>query len=193
MGLRTGKGINYHGLGEKFFLKIIDVLDSVKEAYRGTKNASKQERSENYFLLISTFTDKNGDIINVPVYINEHGNVNNVFLDVNKISTVFGRKNLREYIKRQVTNGDLVRIKNRSNQASESNAPIARDYGETASTRIIRNEEPVVNNESQEIFSEYVSSKYWQTSFSNNQAKNSASAVARTPGPVKAKVNAGRP
>ena len=154
MGLRTGKGINYHGLGEKFFLKIIDGLDSVKEAYRGTKNASKQERSENYFLLISTFTDKNGDIINVPVYINEHGNVNNVFLDVNKISTVFGRKNLREYIKRQVTNGDLVRIKNRSNQASESNAPIARDYGETASTRIIRNEEPVVNNESQEIFSD---------------------------------------
>ena len=38
----------------------------------------------------------------------------------------------------------MVRIKNRSNQASESNAPIARDYGETASTRIIRNEEPVV-------------------------------------------------
>ena len=154
MGLRTGKGINYHGLGEKFFLKIIDGLDSVKEAYRGTKNASKQERSENYFLLISTFTDKNGDIISVPVYINEHGNVNNVFLDVNKISTVFGRKNLREYIKRQVTNGDLVRIKNRSNQASESNAPIARDYGETASTSIIRNEEPVVNNESQKIFSD---------------------------------------
>lgn len=144
MGLRVGKGINYHGIGEELFLKIIDGLDNVKEAYRGTKNSDNPSRSTNYFLLISEFTDSDGNMVNVPVYIDEHGLVNDVFLDVNKISTVFGRNNLREYINRQVSNGELVRVKNRSNQSGESNAPIARDYGEDASKKSIRNSKPDV-------------------------------------------------
>ena len=145
MGLRTGKGINYHGIGEGLFLKIIDGLDNVREAYRGTKNADNPSRSTNYFLLISEFSDSDGNRINVPVYIDEHGSVNNVILDVNKISTVYGKRNLQEYIQRQVKNGNLIRIKNRSNLTSESQAPIARDYGEKASKYSIRNTEPVVN------------------------------------------------
>lgn len=111
VGLSTEKSINYHGLGEDFFLQIIDGLDTVKEAYRGTKNASNQSRGQNYFLLISQFTDSSGNKVNVPVFINETGISNTVFIDVNKISTVFGRGNLQDYIKRQIQKGDLVRIK----------------------------------------------------------------------------------
>lgn len=149
LGLRVDKNINYHGLGEDFFLQIIDGLDNVKEAYRGTKNAENPVRGENYFLLVSEFLDKDGNVINVPVYIDEHLLVNKVFIDVNKISTSFGRNDFREYIGRQIRQKNLVRIKNRSNQTSESNAPIARDYGKDASKSSIRNSDENVNTETE--------------------------------------------
>ena len=64
-----------------------------------------------------------------PVYINEHAQYNRVFVDVNKISTVFGRDSFRDYINRQLRKNNLVRIKNRSTQASEGSALIAEAYG----------------------------------------------------------------
>ena len=133
-GFRVSPNINYHGLGEDLFLKVIDDLDNVREAYRGTKNADDPDRRENYFLLISQQTDKDGNVINVPVFINEKGVYNRVFIDTNKIATVFGRSELAEYIKRQIARGNLVRIKNRSTQASESTSPIKADYGMSASS-----------------------------------------------------------
>lgn len=141
LGLRVDAHTHYHGIGETRFLEIVDGLDNVKEAYRGTRNADDAARRKNYFLLISEFTDKDGNVINVPVYIDEHALCNRVFIDVNKISTVFGRENFRDYVSREIQKGNLVRIKNRSNQSSESNALIARDYGKTASKDSIRNPE----------------------------------------------------
>ncbi len=150
LGLRIDDHTHYHELGEDFFLKIIDGLDNVTEAYRGTKNATDASRRENYFLLISTFKDKNGNTINVPVYIDEHALYNRVFIDTNKISTVFGRDNLREYINKQVRDKNLVRIK-RSTQPSESRALIARHYGENASKDSIHQNEPKVNPDDKKI------------------------------------------
>lgn len=132
LGLRVNDKAHYHNLGEDFFLQVIDGLDDVTEAYRGTKNADNTSRRENYFLLISTFKDKNGDTINVPVYIDEHADVNKVFVDVNKISTVFGKENLRDYINTQMRKGNLVRIK-RSIQPSERYAPSSYDYRQDTS------------------------------------------------------------
>ncbi len=151
LGLPTSKDINYHGLGEALFLKIIDGLDDVKEAYRGTKNADNPTRRENYFLLISEFADGEGNIVNVPVYIDEHTQYNRVFIDINKISTVFGKRDIHNYIARQVKNGNLVRIKNKSNLTSERSAPIAEGYGKIASTDSIRNSEQNVNENFKEL------------------------------------------
>ena len=148
LGLPVNSRTHYHGLGETFFLQVIDGLDNVKEAYRGTKNADNAARRENYFLLISEFTDTQGNIINVPVYIDEHVQVNRVFIDVNKISTVFGKENLRDYIAREIRKGNIVRIKNRSNPTSERSAPIAEGYSRTTSKNSIRNPEQKVNKNS---------------------------------------------
>ena len=133
--LKVNKNINYHGLGEDLFLKVIDGLDDVTLAYRGTKNADNPERREDYFLLISTYTDANGDTINVPVYINRKGSYNRVFIDTNKIATVYGKVNFNDYIRRELQRGNLVRIKRRSIQASESTLPINADYGMNASSK----------------------------------------------------------
>lgn len=134
IGLKVDEHTHYHGLGKTFFLKIIDGLDDVKLAYRGTKNASDPSRRENYFLLISQYKDSNGNTINVPVYINEKGQYNRVFIDTNKIATVFGRDNLSSYIQKEIKNGNLVRIKNKSTQASERTALIAAGYSKNAFT-----------------------------------------------------------
>lgn len=133
-GLRTDSHIHYHGLGKELFLKVIDDLDDVKLAYRGTKNADNSSRRENFFLLVSQHKDNNGNIINVPVFINEKGQCNRVFFDTNKIATVFGRDSFFEYIQREIKKGNLVKIKNRSTFASERTADIADGYNKNASS-----------------------------------------------------------
>lgn len=157
LGLRVNPNINYHGLGEDLFLTVIDELDDVTEAYRGTRNAEKSERRENYFLLISQHKDKYGNVINIPVYINEKGMYNRVFIDTNKISTVFGRSELRKYINEQVKLGNLVRIKKGSTQASESTSPINADYGMNASEDIISQNSEKSSGLSYSIATEYES------------------------------------
>ena len=137
-GLSVKKGVNYHGLGKTLFLKVIDDLDNVTEAYRGTKNADNSARRENYFLLISQQKDSNGETINVPVFINEKAIYNRVAIDTNKIATVFARDGLNRYIREQISKGNLVRIKKRNTQGSESTAPIAANYAKDVSTTIIR-------------------------------------------------------
>ncbi|MBQ7095819.1 MAG: hypothetical protein IJN80_05170 [Clostridia bacterium] len=137
MGLKVDGKTNYHGLGDTLFLKVMDSLEDVTEAYRGTKNADNPNRREKYFLLISQHKNQNGDTINVPVYINEHANCNRVMIDVNKVATVFGKEDLRGYIQKELRKGNIVRIKNRSIQTSEPTAPIAASYGMNTSNNNI--------------------------------------------------------
>ena len=144
LGLKTSPNINYHGLGETLFFDVIENLDNVKEAYRGTKKATDTERRENYFLLISQHIDGNGDVINIPVYINKRDSHNDVFIDTNKIATVFGRSNISEYIRRQISDGNLVRIKKRNINPSESTSPINAGYVKDVSDNSISHPDGIV-------------------------------------------------
>ena len=153
-GLKVEPGINYHGLGDVLFLDVIDKLDDITEAYRGTKNAEKPERREDYFLLISKLKDKDGNIINVPIYINTKAKQNNVFIDVNKMATVFGKSNINHYIAQELRKGNIVRIKKRSPQTSEWTTPIVADYGmDASSANSIAESEGDVNTPVQKSFS----------------------------------------
>lgn len=156
LGLSVRSDTHFHGLGKDLFLKVIDGLDGVTRAYRGTKNAEKSERRENYFLLVSQYKDADGNIINVPVYINEGGIYNRVYIDTNKIATVFGRNEFEAYIKRELAKGNLVRIKNRSTQASESAPPIGDNYSKNASTDSISDSSKNVNTKFSDRDSEYL-------------------------------------
>lgn len=145
LGLDTGKGINYHGLGEEVFKKVIDSLDNISVGYRGTPKANDPSRRENSFLLISTVKDNDGNTIVVPVYINEMGSYNRVLIRTNKIASVYGKSSLSEHIKREVANGNLVRIKKRSPANSESPAPIAVDYNGVTSQAKAANKSAVAS------------------------------------------------
>lgn len=150
LGLPVNEHIHYHGLGDALFLKVISGLDDVKEAYRGTEKSRDSSRGRNYFLLISEQTDTDGNTINIPVFINETAKYNNVFMDVNKVATVFGREQLRKYINSKLADGSLVRIKRRSTQSSEVNADIASHYRKSASSidNSVSQNDPVVNTQS---------------------------------------------
>ena len=57
-GFKVSSSINYHDLGTDLYVDVIDRLDEVTEACRGTKNAENSARRENYFILVFSLTDK---------------------------------------------------------------------------------------------------------------------------------------
>ena len=69
--------------------------------------------------------------------VSKKGLYNRVFIDSNKIATVFGREEINFYIREQIAKGNLVRIKKRNAQVGESTAPIAAHYDKNISNTII--------------------------------------------------------
>lgn len=149
-GLSVDSSKHYHGLGTQLFLDVIADLDNVKEAYRGTVKAKIPGRGQNYFLLVSEKTDASGNKVNIPVFINETAKYNNVFIDTNKIATVFGNNQLRKYINERLKDGTLVRIKRRSTQSSEVSTTLVPHYRKNASSidNSVSQNDPVVNIQS---------------------------------------------
>ncbi|MEG0764339.1 MAG: hypothetical protein RR424_11010, partial [Oscillospiraceae bacterium] len=86
-GYRIKANQNWHGLGKDLFMRVIDSLDNPLAVYRGTKTSSDTARQSNYFLIITALTDENGNKINVPVYVEQKGEYNDLFIDTNKIAT----------------------------------------------------------------------------------------------------------
>ena len=149
-GLSVDSSKHYHGLGTQLFLDVIADLDNVKEAYRGTVKAKIPGRGQNYFLLVSEKTDASGNKVNIPVFINETAKYNNVFIDTNKIATVFGNNQLRKYINERLKDGTLVRVKGRSIQSSEVSTTLVPHYRKNASSidNSVSQNDPVVNTQS---------------------------------------------
>ena len=147
-GFKVSSSINYHDLGIDLFVDVIDRLDEVTEAYRGTKNAQDPTRRENCFILVSPLSDKNGNVIIVPIYTNEKGMYNRVYDNVNKIASVYGKEEFRKYIRSQIAQGNLVRIKRKNTQAGESTSPVNADYGMDVSKSIVSQPNGVVNTKS---------------------------------------------
>lgn len=87
-GLPT-KNINYHGLGKDLLVKAIDGLDNPRAIYK---------KNNNDYIIVTEIKNQVGEDIIVPVEINSKGNYNNVYIDENQIKSVYGKKNLDNYI-----------------------------------------------------------------------------------------------
>ena len=107
LGLPT-KNTNYHGLGKDLLIKAIDNLDSPQAIYK---------TGDNNYLVVTEFKDSNGKEIVVPIQINGKGNYNNVFIDENQIKSVYGRRNLSNYLKNN--NFDEIYTKNKESDFNE--------------------------------------------------------------------------
>lgn len=85
----TTKNINYHGLGKKLFLKVINDLDNPKAVYK---------KDDNNYIIISKYKDLNNREIIIPVQINAIGRYKEEFVNENQIKSIYGRNNLYKYI-----------------------------------------------------------------------------------------------
>ena len=90
-GLKTGKGINYHGLGKKLLMKTIDNLDKPNEIYK---------KNDDTYLIVTRTKDQSGNEIIVPVRIDGTGVYNDVYIEENHILSAYGKKNLDAYLNR---------------------------------------------------------------------------------------------
>lgn len=121
LGLPMGKGVNYHGLGKDLLVDAIDSMDNPSEIYK--------KDGDNY-IIITELKDSNGNDIIVPIKINGTGSYNNVYIDENHIKSVYGKKNLQNYLqknnferiytKKGIALNEGVRYSNISNSSKDS-------------------------------------------------------------------------
>ena len=84
---------------------------------------------------------------------------NRVYDDVNKIATVFGKDEFREFIKNQIQHGNLVRVKIKNIQTSESTSPINADYSKDVSDDIVSQPQQVVKGDGKKTSEEMKQSR----------------------------------
>ena len=94
------KNINYHGLGKNVLIKVINNMDYPLGIYK---------KGDNNYIIITKVKNKYGDNIIVPVKIDGKGIYNNVYIDENQITSVYGKMNLENYIKNN--NFEKIHIK----------------------------------------------------------------------------------
>lgn len=100
LGLPTGDKYHYHGLGKDLLMQSIDNMDNPLEIYR---------QDNDHYLIITEMKNSNGDSVIIPVKIDGKGTYNDVYIDENQIKTVYGKKNLEEYLARN--NFELIYAK----------------------------------------------------------------------------------
>lgn len=89
LDLITKDVVNYHGLGKKKFLKVLEELDYPKELYR---------TGENNYLLVTSLKDNEDNRIIVLIQANARGTYNNIYICENQIKSIYGKNNLNRYI-----------------------------------------------------------------------------------------------
>ena len=98
-GVYKGKDDNYHDLGKETFLMIPKLLEHPVLVL--------QQDSENILVVLNRL-DKNGDRIICPIKINGIGLYNEISIDSNIVKSVYGKKDLQSYIRRNFTRNDVL-------------------------------------------------------------------------------------
>ncbi len=91
LGLKTGGNNHYHGLGKELLIKSVDSMDAPLGIYK---------QDYDHYLIVTEIKNSSGDNIIVPVKIDGKGTYNNVYIDENQILSVYGKKNLENYLER---------------------------------------------------------------------------------------------
>lgn len=78
-------GVNQHGI-------TMDVVEQLPEAIKNPLNVIKPEGYSNRYVAITGLSDQYGDIVIVPIELNARGQIENVYTDINKINSVYGKE-----------------------------------------------------------------------------------------------------
>lgn len=114
------KNVNYHGLGKNLLIKVIESMNYPLEIYK---------KSNNNYIIITEIKNNMGDNIIVPIKIDGKGVYNNIYIKENQITSVYGKRNLQNYIKNNnfkiiykkgITLNERVQYSNISNSTDEN-------------------------------------------------------------------------
>lgn len=84
------KNVNYHGLGKELLIEVIKSMDYPLEIYK---------KSNNNYIIVTKTKNIKGDYIIVPIKVDGKGVYNNIYIKENQIMSVYGKRNLKNYIK----------------------------------------------------------------------------------------------
>ena len=117
LGLAINPKDNYHGLGKKVYMDVIDSLDNPRVIFKNKTNKD--------YLILTTLKDNNYNNIIVPLEIETSTFVNNVNIDTNRIKSIYGFNNvyysLNEYIKHNINQNIFEKIYEQKRKSSTSN------------------------------------------------------------------------
>lgn len=101
MGLYNNKS-NYHSLGVKLYLEVVNNLDNPIAIY-------KHKNGKDYIIVTNYFNSDNEQII-VPIYIVTNINYKDVKMKTNKIKSIYGKKNIKKYLYKQLKDSNYIMI-----------------------------------------------------------------------------------
>lgn len=96
---------NYHNLGKKLFMDIIDSLDSPLMVMKSISPTGKN----NSWVVVTDVKNQSGEQVIVPIYLNTKGNYNSLEIDTNKVKTIYGKSNIRQLVDNTIK-GDINNI-----------------------------------------------------------------------------------
>lgn len=99
---------NYHGLGVKNYLEIINSMDNPIAIYRWNNKKGKKYTEKDYVLLTNMIYNRKQIII--PIYVETKGNYNYTMLDTNKIKSIYGVSNIEQILNQRVKMGEMIKI-----------------------------------------------------------------------------------
>lgn len=101
-------GTNYHKLGIKNYLEIINAMDSPAAIYQWISKPEMKYGVNDYVVLTNKKIDGKDSI--VPIYIETKGNYNYARLDTNKIKSVYNEIGLESKFEQNVKNGNMIKV-----------------------------------------------------------------------------------
>ena len=113
--------VNYHNLGKETFIEVMKALDDPIAILKSISSTG----AKNTVVIITDVKNKTGEHIIVPVYINGKAAYNNVFIDTNKIKTIYGKKDISNYVDRTIKKdyNNLIYLTKDKNKRQFINSP----------------------------------------------------------------------
>lgn len=105
-GKYTGQDDHYHNLGKDLFKLIPKLLEKPFMVLQSSKNKDD-------LIAILNWYDNDKNILICPIRINGKGKYNEINISANIVKSVYGKKNIQNYISKNFTTKDILLIENK--------------------------------------------------------------------------------
>lgn len=95
------KGANYHNLG-------IDLVKQLPQAISNPLNILKSSTDSNSIVVITELADKQDRPVIASIKIDGKGQINNIEIDTNVLTSAYGKDNYDSFMKKNIANGNML-------------------------------------------------------------------------------------